>query len=464
MESRSQIRLYGPDNIPVTKAWIEKIGDSQAKARDMRSLLHIYKTGGKLVWLAKTHGSAAIVYPAIVDKDGSVLTPGPKVTKEGKLRFQSISICLPPLPVQEGDIDPGKALYKFKSTAAPKFSNYMKLMCSTDDGFDQGVFGEADEAMKKFSKFLDKDLLEFLCNGKCVDGKAFQRYMFPTLFTSPKINENLKELANHLRDMYDDVTNDVWIHRCRDSMINGALRHNLLDVDWSRFNSANKTKSLRQNEIDYIDTWKKIAATLPYDRASKIYTALEAMEEEIIKNIDETRPLTVHKLGVLDASRPPKIIPDEDIVKYVRFPRAIVGVEVLLGPFRADKKWVTDLNVTDVQIFLNGPETACNGVTMDDDVYGDIEPEINIERTKEEDKTESAEAEVEPKKESVVKVEPKVEVKVEPKTESMETDEQVDAGGAAEDESDNEDSPKRSSPPPQNQKGKRMRVTHDDDA
>lgn len=369
--------LYSAEQVPHTAANMKKIIAEQKKTRD---LAQIVRSGNQLSWAAFKHKNYVRVYLVIRDKSGKIISSNAYFDEKGnKIRGTDLSLTLPPLVVSKFSLSPADCRRQFSDNS--KIEYQAKLVCvdRKHDGFDADADGPSADLMDVFQKAFSVDFLTFISEGKTETGAYFQSTLFPTLMDDPSIAEaedkdKTKAVATAIRRWFESPTDDTWVKQWLTRSLCTLFKAKILSYSHERgkLRPDMRSPEFTDKEKEYFALWREVATTLPEVDQAIMYQNIEEMEAMITSNITHAKnPLTVDTPKLLDANGDE--ISLRDFVTKIRITGAIVLPTVTVQGLRVDKKNVIDMEVSKIQIYVNGPKEGIKE-GLSTSIFGDIKP------------------------------------------------------------------------------------------
>lgn len=367
--------LFSPDQVPHTEATMLKLIEEQKKTRD---LAQIERAGHTLSWGAFKHKNNVRVFLCIRDKEGKNISSRPYYDpKAEKIKGTDLHLGLPPLVVSKCSVSPADCRYQFNDNSKVEYQ--MKLMCvdRSHDGFNADVHGPSMSLMDKLQKAFATDFLDFICDGKTDTGISFQPTLFPSLMEDSSVNEAADKtaaLSAAIRRWFESTTDDTWVKPWVTRSLCTLFKAKLISYsqDRGKLKPELRSPDFTDFEKEYFSLWREMAASLPEADQAVMHKNIDEMEEIIRKNITHAKnPLTIDIPKLIDANGDD--ISLRDFVTKIRIVGAIVLPTLTIQGLRVDQKNVIDMNISKIQIFVNGPKEGIKE-GLSSSVFGDIKP------------------------------------------------------------------------------------------
>jgi len=354
--------IYHPSDVAVTPELLRAIDTEAREVKGEHYLPELIDSGCRLQWACLVVDNKARVYAEVLDTEGGLLFPKLVLNKAKKLSVPSWSMLFPALQLRSASVDPAGTQYQFNADAKYQFTSKCSFPVPDDEDFDEELYGKYFKYFDVLDKFVDEDLIHFLCTGTTKDGDYFQETVFKSMWTNQ--GKDPVKFADYLRKKFDDPDDDSFVHPTRRCI--SFMKAKLVDVDWERRRLQKIHTDLRQTDMDYFAEWEQLANKMPSDERAAAYKAMDLMKTEIMESQSTDLPKMVCPLAILDKSIPPKPISQTDLYKYLEFAGALVSVSFEIEGFRFNKKGVLDTKIASMHVHVNGTgskSVAGSGIT-----------------------------------------------------------------------------------------------------
>lgn len=366
--------VFTPDQVPHTAKSMNEIIKHQTRARD---LAQIVRSDNKLGWSAFKHKNEVRVFLAIRDKSGKIISSRPYYDeKANKIKGTDLSLCLPPLVVSKFNVSPDNR-YQFNENSKPEYQAKLVCVHRTHDAFNAEADGPSAELMDVLQKAFAVDFLNYISEGKTETGAYFQSTLFPSLMEDPSVvdsEDKNKAIATAIRRWFESPTDDTWVKQWVTRSLCTLFKSKLISYSHERgkLKPDMRSPGFTDFEKEYFDLWREMATTLPESDQAVMLENIEEMEDIITKNITHAKnPLTIAIPKLVDANGDE--ISLRDFVTKVRIVGAIVIPTITIQGLRVDKKNVIDMQVTRIQIYVNGPKEGIKE-GLDSSVFSGVKP------------------------------------------------------------------------------------------
>jgi len=342
--------IYDPSDVTITPELLSAIDMEAREVKGEHYLPQLIDTGCRLQWACLVVDSKASVYAEVVDKEGTLLFPKLGINKSKKPFVPSWSLLLQAMQLRSASIDPAGTEYKFSADSKTQFTSKCSFPIPGEEEFDEELYGKYTEYLDVLDKFLNEDLIHFLCTGTTKDGEYFQETMFKSMWTNQ--GKDPVKFADYLRKKFDDPDDDSFRRPSRRCI--AFMKAKLIDVDWERRRLQKIHTELRQANIDYFAEWEQVANKMPSEERAAAYKAMDLMKTELVESQSTDLPKMVCPFAIFDKSTPPRPITQTDLYNHVEFAGALVSVSFEIEGFRFTKNGVLDTKIVSMHVHVNG--------------------------------------------------------------------------------------------------------------